>query len=556
VTLDVGGGLVVRFPYRWPGKGLCEESAPRTGFESRQRPSNDREEHIIMSYINRADQFMASLGVEVYAVGGRVRDELLGREPKDADYTVFGESLRDLRNVLEQCGAQDVKPIRLRQGGHFGWRFSVPSMRVANVEVTLPRTERSAGPGRAMEVDVDPNLTLEQDAERRDFTFNALYRRIDMLPTGARHLTTWRDGDVLENVIDPTGRGLYDLERRIVNTTHAMSFRDDPLRMLRALRFVARGFSLGTEAERQMTTWAPEVDGLTAHGYTSGTLLDELRKILAGAHAATALRAARDTGVLAVAIPELAPMLGFEQSSKYHDLTTDEHTFTAIETACKVGAPLRVRFALLFHDAGKPEVAWYDENERLHYYEPSDTVWEDIMENLHASFDGALCTDAMASGDKPPDHEVAGVRIWRQFCARVNAGRDLREDVATLIKHHMLTAPPKGTRVRRLRVKLGDEMLRDLIMHRACDISGKGKKDMNSARQLGKWEDIRADAARRRVPGSVKELQVSGKDAISAGLEGRAIGAAMRDILDEVVCQPDERRLSREWQLERLEALA
>jgi tRNA nucleotidyltransferase (CCA-adding enzyme) len=485
-----------------------------------------------MSYIIRADEFMASLGVETYAVGGRVRDSLLGRDPKDADYTVFGVELVELRYLIEKNGGQDVKPIRLRQGGQFGWRFSVPSKRVAMIEVTLPRADTNGGPGRAMNVRVDPYISMEEDAKRRDFTFNALYYRIG---GEGSSLTTWGTGAVLENVYDPTGRGLFDLERRIVNTTHAMSFRDDPLRMLRALRFVARGFSLGVEAERQMTTWAPAVDGLTAHGYTSGTLLDELRKILETDHAVDALRVARDTGVLAVAIPELEPMLGFEQNSRYHDMTTDEHTFAALETACRTNAPLRVRFALLFHDSGKPEVAWTGDDGRTHFY----------AKVMQRAPDGVVEVET-------EDHEVAGVRIWRQFCARVNAGRDLREDVATLIKYHMLTAPPKGSRVRRLRVKLGDEMLRDLIMHRACDVSGKGRIDLNAARRLQKWEDVRREAVEKGIPASIKELKVTGKDAIDVGLEGKAIGEAFREILDEIVCQPTEDRLTRGWQADRL----
>lgn len=460
-----------------------------------------------MSYIDKADDFVRSLGIEAYRVGGSVRDELKGLKPKDADYMVRGVSLEKLHDVLDRAQARGIRPIKLRQGGQFGWRCQAPNG--AYVEISLPRTEVSDGPGRAMRVKVDPDLSLIEDARRRDFTFNALYRPI-------------MEG--YNTVTDPTSAGLFDLERGYIRTTHEDSFADDPLRMLRALRFVARGFDLAMCTEEQMIKHASEVDGLTARGHTSGTLPDELRKILEGRHAAEALRIARDTGVLAVAIPELAPMIGFEQGSKYHDMTTDEHTFVALDEACKFDAPLRVRFALLFHDSGKPATAWIGPDGHKHYY----------------------------ANDGTDDHADVGVRIWREFCARVNAGRDLREDVATLIKHHMLTAGAKGPRVRRMRVKLGDDMLQDLIVHRTCDILGKGKPNRGHLKNMLAWADFREDAAAKGVPASVKGLEVSGKDALDRGLSGSEIGLALRAVLDEVVVRPDAQTMSREWQLKRL----
>jgi len=496
-----------------------------------------------MSNITKTDTFMASLGVECYRVGGSVRDELLGKAPKDADYMVRGISLADLAELLEgQSHEGRVSPMRLRQGGTFGFRYSRKGM---FVEIALPRTEylRPASPedtfsgnvrGR-MEVMVDPTLSLEEDAKRRDFTFNALYKRVDSVTgVGVRSLLATPSGSHVYDIFDPTGRGLFDLERGYIATTHPDSFVDDPLRMLRALRFVARGFTLSTETRNQMIKHAKEVDGLTAHGYTSGTLFDELRKIMEGDHAVDALREARDTGVLAVAIPELAPMIGFDQGSRYHDLTTDEHTFKALETAVHVDAPLRVRLALLFHDAGKPEAAWVGKDGRKHYYSHK---WGDDGQDFWTE-----------------DHEVVGVRIWREFCARVNVGREMREDVATLIKHHMLTASPKGSRVRRMRVKLGDEMLRNLIMHRMCDITGKTKPPGSALAQMAKWERIRMDAQRDGIPANVKSLKITGKDVMEVlpGVEGQAIGEVLRDVLDEIVCQPTAEKLTREWQYDKL----
>jgi tRNA nucleotidyltransferase/poly(A) polymerase len=477
----------------------------------------------------RTDTFMARLGAETYRVGGSVRDELLGGTPKDNDYMVRGVPLLDLgRMLLAELIAGGypkpaVKPLVLRDGRQAGWRVSARGLGV--VEIVLPRTEVSTGPGhRDFDIKIDPDVTLDQDAKRRDFTFNALYKPVAQ--------------DLLTDVVDPTGRGLYDLEHKLISTTHETSFRDDPLRTLRALRFVSKlGYDLTAETQRQMETHASAVTGLSAKGYASGTVIDELSKMLMGADAVKALRLSRDTGVLASILPELAPMCGFDQGSRYHDLTTDEHTFKALETAVHVDAPLRVRWALLFHDSGKPESAWVGKDGRKHYY-------------------AAKVHDLDHGGETvlTEDHEVVSERIWRAAAERLGIDRSLREEVATLVRNHMVPIKVRnpGVRARKMRTQFGDAMLRDLLLHRMCDISGKGSSSTAALASVAELEAERQAAQIAGVPASVKELAVNGHDCIEGGLTGRDIGAALGDILHEVVCQPDERRMSREWQLGRL----
>lgn len=477
--------------------------------------------------IKASDNFIRSLGVEAYRVGGSVRDELLGRTPKDADYMVRGIELHDLAELLfAQTRKGVIKPLRLRQGGQFGWRYSLKGL--GCIEIALPRSDEPTGPGREMRVTVDPELGLADDARRRDFTFNALYKPL-------------MEGYDDSFVADPCGRGLYDLSHRLVETTYPESFRDDPLRTLRALRFVSRGFDLTETTTLQMLRYASEVGGLTAKGHTSGTVLDELIKILMGDRPDLALRIARDTGVLAVAIPELAPMLKFAQDSRYHDLTTDEHTFAALSTAATVGAPLRVRMALLFHDVGKPESQWFDKSGRAHYYKPADS--HPVVGGHPNLFE---------------DHEVVGVRIWRAFAKRVNASRELRDDVAKLILEHMVSvegSKSKAPKVRRDRVRLGDEMLRDLYLHRMCDLSAKGGTMVNldHIKHIGTLEVERQAAQDAGVPAGRKDLQITGKD-IKA--DSREIGRVLNAVLDEVVVDPSPQKLTREWQLAAAERLA
>ena len=484
---------------------------------------------------DRLDTFIRSLGLEAYRVGGSVRDEILDRKVKDCDYVIRGASLSEIyRRLRAKDGVVDkyaVTSLKLRDGRQAGWRVSGRGLGL--VEIVLPRTEVSTGPGhRDFEIVLDPALSLNEDAIRRDFTFNALYYG----PLC---------GDDAADVWDPLD-GREDLMRRRVQVTHPDSFRDDPLRILRALRFVSTlDYELGRETQALMVAHADAVTGLTAAG-VSGTVLDEFSKLLMGQCPAKALRLARDTGVLAVALPELAPMLGYEQNSRYHDMTTDEHTFKALETAAHVDAPLRVRWALLFHDSGKPATAWIGKDGRSHFYEPSDKVWQ-----------AACDANARVPVEKPVDHEVEGARIWRCAASRLNAGKSLRDEVGILIRNHMVGCNKVNpVKVRRERVRLGDSLLRDLYLMRMCDLSGKGKANAKHLDVVVQLERERVKAEAAGVPSTVGDLLIDGNDLKAAGVEGRAIGDALRAVLDEVVCQPDGVRLEREWQLTRAGRLA
>ena len=522
-------------------------------------------------YINRIDNFIAPAaergGFRLARVGGSVRDEILGRRIKDADYVAFGVSLDKLGMLLRDLCAgpsANVTPLKLRDGRQAGWRIFKKGYGL--IEIALPRKEVSTGPGhRDFKIVLDPSLDPAEDAIRRDFTFNALYKWVVGGPRAAVAHGTGHSYGILENIEDPTGRGLYDLAHKIVNTTHEDSFRDDPLRTLRALRFVSvLGYDLGSRTEAQMYAHADAVTGLvtkrklipSAHvekldgGHTvirkrgaveevevtntSGTVLDEMNKLLMGDDVAKSLRLMRDTGVMAVLFPELAPMLGFDQGSKYHDLTTDEHTFTALHSATKFkDVPLRVRWALLFHDAGKPATAWVGDDGRKHYYAKPEK--------------GVHC-----------DHEEASELLWLAAATRMNVPRNLREDVATLIREHMVSLQPRNAtvKVRRARVKFGDDLLRDLYLHRACDVMGKGKVSASQMKHVADLMELRSEAEDAGIPSSRKDLSIRGIDLVGMRVEGRQIGEILDKILDEVVCQPTERRMSREWQMARARELA
>jgi tRNA nucleotidyltransferase/poly(A) polymerase len=486
------------------------------------------------------DQFMASLALpEVYRVGGSVRDELLGRRSKDSDYMVRGAELHTIQDALVAGGAKP-SPLKLRDGRQAGWRAAVRGWGL--IEVVLPRTERSTGPGhRDFEIVTDPNLPLAEDAVRRDFTINALYLPVRAPASGVE--VTLVDG---APIADPLGVGLADLRDRAIRTTHADSFRDDPLRTLRALRFVStlNGFNLSGGCFSQMQNHADAVTGLTDKG-VSGTALDELSKLLMGTTPAQALRLARDTGVLAVILPELKPMLGFEQRSAYHSKTTDEHTFDAVQAAANMHGPRAPARALgaavprqrqagqCLDRQGRPAALLRAARVEL----------PDGLGGLHARH-----------GDRPRDaRRTAG----RQGSAPTErAPRALRDDVVTLIERHMLPLHEnvKPFKVRKWRAELGDDMLRDLITHRLADVIGKGG-DIQDACDVLQWvEQERQRARDAGVPVNAKGLKIDGHDLKALGLDGREIGRVQKELLHEVLAQP--KLNEHDWLLQRAARLA
>ena len=268
------------------------------------------------------EDFVRGLGLDAYLVGGAVRDELLGLESKDADFVVPGVDYDGLRRALEPHGrVEDFEVAGRRVGARLYPRDkSVRAAAPAGIEFAPPRAERSTGPGRHdFEIVADPNLSIEDDMARRDFTVNAIARRLD---TG--------------DLVDPFN-GADDLRERVLRTVSDHSFVEDPLRIVRGLRLISQvGLTPDEATLEQMRDAADNVR------LVSGERLgEELSKLLLGAQPARALQVARDTGVLDALVPELDPSL-------------DAHTFTVVQAAADAGARLPVRLAALLHDSGKP----------------------------------------------------------------------------------------------------------------------------------------------------------------------------------------------------------
>ena len=380
---------------------------------------------------------------------------------------------------------------------------SVRQFARAGIEFAPPRREISIGPGRHdFEIVADPSLSVEEDMRRRDFTVNAMAKR---LATG--------------ELVDPLD-GREDLQRRVLRTVSPTSFAEDPLRIVRALRFVSQlGFDLDGATLRQMREEAVSVELVSAERIGGGIAADgmgELSKLLLGAGPEKALRIARDTGVLVHVLPEFGPAIGFDQESRYHDLTVDEHTFAVAQAAADAHRVLSVRLAAVFHDLGKPIVAWRGTDGRLHYY--------------------------AKPGYADRSHEQVGADLAGNALRRLRYPNALRDRVCRIVRHHMFQVG-KGDelRARRFLAKHGAELAFQLVDHKEADFLGKrgtdGPPPLDDIERLRRFR--RMLEQEQRQPHRLADLAVDGRDLIALGFRpGPELGRTLHELLRDVVEDP------------------
>lgn len=259
--------------------------------------------------------------LERYLVGGAVRDELLGLAVKDRDYVVIGSTAEDMI-------AAGFKPV--------GRDFPVFLHPTTKEEYALARTERKTARGyHGFTFHADPNVTLEEDLQRRDLTINAMARD----PSGA--------------VIDPFG-GQADLHQKTLRHV-SPAFAEDPVRVLRIARFAARfaplGFRVAEETQALMRDMVAsgEVDALVAE-----RVWQEVRAALDEPQPSAFFECLRRCGALARLLPELDRLWGVPQTAKYHpEIDTGVHAMMALDVAAAHGMDNIVRYAVLVHDLGK-----------------------------------------------------------------------------------------------------------------------------------------------------------------------------------------------------------
>ncbi len=366
-------------------------------------------------------------GGRALVVGGWVRDQLLGRASKDIDVEVFGVPAAALRDLLERFGRVET----------IGESFTV--YKIGTIDVSLPRRESKVGRGhRGFLVEGDPAMSVAEAARRRDFTVNA----ISWDPLTGEHL-------------DPCG-GRADLDRRLLRVVDRATFGDDSLRVLRAMQLVAR-FELSVDLETMALCREIPLDDLPAE-----RVWGEVEKLLLlPARPSLGFAFAREAGIVARLLPEMAALVGCGQEPEWHpEGDVWAHTLMVVDEArARVDdlprwARVAVMLGAVCHDFGKPATT--------------------------AFFDGRI---------RSHNHEEAGVEPARALLDRLNVraidGVDVRAQVLGLTAHHLKPGAWHKVRdevgdgaFRRLAQKVDLELLARLA---AADCVGRaGEFDCNA----------------------------------------------------------------------------
>ena len=398
-------------------------------------------------------------GFSCYAVGGCVRDALLGLIPHDYDL----------------CTAAKPETIAQIFAGHTLVRSGEKHGTIGVVidgavyEITTYRTEGDYTDGRHPGwVEFVDDITL--DLSRRDFTVNAMAY------------------SPIRGYADPFG-GRQDLKDRVLRCVGEAEkrFSEDALRILRGVRFAVRyGLEVEKDTTNAMYRLAPLMENLARE-----RVFDELCKLLPLVNAEDLLAFAP---VLTQVIPELMPLMGFDQKNPHHQYDIFTHT---AQVVAGTPADLAVRWAALLHDIGKPGCFSLDEQGQGHFY----------------------------------GHAKLGAQIADGILLRLKAPTALRQRVVLLIEQHMTPLEPDKKLLRRRLSKLGSETVHQLLALQRSDMGAKPADDSRFSQIQLLLQEIEAENACL----SIRDLAVSGHDLMDLGYRGPAIGQALHFLLEQVL---------------------
>jgi len=405
---------------------------------------------------------------KIYRVGGAVRDRLLGLNVQDHDWVVVG-------STPEKMVAQGFQPV--------GKDFPVFLHPQTHEEYALARTERKTARGYlGFAVYAAPDVTLEQDLQRRDFTINAIAEDAD------------------GKLFDPYN-GIADLRAGILRHV-SKAFSEDPVRILRAARFAARfGFTIAPETLELMRDMVSdgEVDALVAE-----RVWQELARGLMEKTPSRFFETLRNCGALAKILPEIDALFGVPQPEKHHpEIDCGIHTMLVVDDAALHDYPLEVRFAALTHDLGKGNT-------------PGDIL------------------------PRHTGHELRSVDLLRALCERLRVPADCRDLGLLAARYHGDVHRAKALRAETV-FKLFQsadawrrpERFSGLLQACASDARGRTGHEQDDYPQADYLSQLLA-AARAVDAGEIAK-QNTGSSTIAAAVQKARIGA-IEDLIGRLRC--------------------
>lgn len=412
----------------------------------------------------QAIQRLRDAGYEAWIVGGCVRDFLLGRTPTDYDLTTSA--------LPEETEAVFAGEKRIETGLQHGTVTVV--LDGMPLEITTYRVDGGYTDARHPD-GVTFTRSLREDAARRDFTINA------MAYAPGAGLQDFFGGQ--EDLAAGVLRAVGEPDRR---------FQEDALRILRAIRFASvLGFELDPETDAAARRNAPLLTKISAE-----RVFAELSKLLCGPGAGKILLAYPD--ILGVVLPELTPMVGFEQHNVHHCYDVYTHTAVAVD---HVPPDLTLRLAMLFHDIGKPATFSMGEDGQGHFY----------------------------------GHPKVSAALAEESLTRLRAPKRLREAVVRLVEVHDWPLSTEPRLIRRRLHQLGEELFFALLAVQKGDAAACSLSDCTREDGRIEVETMARELLAQGACLSVRDLAVNGRDVMALGYCGPGVGAALRLLLERVI---------------------
>lgn len=422
----------------------------------------------------------------LYLAGGIVRDKIMGRTPKDVDIVVDGgidAGIEAAKFIAQKVGVykEGSNPVVFEKFGTAKLRIPIKG-EIVEIEFIAPRKEKYTPGSRKPEVEP---ATLRDDAFRRDFTINSLFQN---LTSG--------------EIYDLTGMGIEDLKNKIIRTTGDPDwiFKEDPLRILRAIRFALKyNFKLPLAVIRSIKNHASELKNIS-----SERIKDELHKILLLEKPSRAIRLFKITGILDVILPELKELVGLTQNATYHKHDAFKHTLDVLDNT-----PPEIirRLAALFHDIGKAAT--------------------------RSEKDGKI---------QFINHAEVGAEITRQIMKRLNYSNADIDKITKIVKNHM-KLKQAGSEAENLKEKT----LRKFVYH-VADVL-EPILDVIHADNISHSESASMPNQIEKIRERIKEINIedllnsksllTGEEIAELGAKGKLIGEIKSRILEKVIENPN-----------------